>query len=159
MHGGNWDPDRLAAVLASILRETGITTQEELADAAGMKSRSQVNRWIHGKHRPGYDALKTLAIHIHFVDRRPDLARELMDAAGYKILGEPESWQDAASAQPELTSQDEWERLVLADETLPYHERADIVRRSRRVRAELYPALEPRPADQQLPGIPDAAAG
>lgn len=42
-----------------------------------------------------------------------------------------------------ITPEDDWERLVLEDQTLPYAERADIVRRSRRLRAELYPALEP----------------
>ena len=128
------DPGRIGMAIRRA-RERKRMRQQDLADAIGV-SRNAVDAWENGRAYP----------------RRSMGAIE--EVLGINLTDDP------APAASGLVAEDEWERLVLADETLPYSERADIVRRSRKIRERLYPALEPRPAPAaHHPQAPEAAAG
>lgn len=103
-------------------RERKRMRQKDLAAAVGV-SRNTIDAWENARAYP-----------------RSSIGA-LEDVLGISLTEEP---QDTT---PELAAEDDWERLVLSDPALPPDERADIVRRSRTIRARLYPALEPRSAD------------
>lgn len=94
-------------------------TQQELADKVGV-SRTTVDAWENGRSYP----------------KRHDVVLE--EALGISLGGEPQ-------APPAIVPEYEWERLLLADETLPYAERVQIIEVTRRARAGGGPAPAPRP--------------
>ena len=73
-----WSGPRLAAAIAG-LKDTGMN-ESQIARAAGV-GRSTVNRWARGANRPDHDPVRRLAAAVF--RRRPDLARELVEASGY----------------------------------------------------------------------------
>jgi len=101
-------------------RERRRWTQRQLADALGVNIKS-VDNWENGRTSP-----------------RNSIGA-LEEVLGISLDAEPQ-----APAAPEITGNDEWERAVLADDTLPLAERRQIIEISRNARARLYPALEPR---------------
>jgi len=99
VHITTWDRDAFQRALAQI-SERAHLSQAEFAALAG-RSRSQFNRWTRAENRPTYDAVAGLAAAI--TRRYPelaDLARELLEAAGYGHLSSgPPSHEDAAEAK------------------------------------------------------------
>lgn len=84
MHNNEeWSGTRVAAALAR-LEDAGYP-QPGMAALARV-SQSTVNRWGHGKVRPGHDPVRRLALAIW--RERPGLARELVEASGY-VWAEP----------------------------------------------------------------------
>lgn len=78
---------RQAAAFAAV-EATGLS-KSDIARIAGTH-RSQVSRWVSGDQRPSYDRTMRLAAHLR--RRYPDLAEELITAAGYgPAEAEPES--------------------------------------------------------------------
>lgn len=92
MRNEEWSASRIAAALAR-LEDTGLS-QPEMARQAGV-SQSTVNRWSRGKVRPGYDAVRRLAVAVW--RKQPELARELVEASGY-----PWAEPDAAPDPPPI---------------------------------------------------------
>lgn len=78
MDNGEWSAARIAAALARL--ENAGQSQPKMARLAGV-SQSTVNRWSRGKVQPGYGAVRKLAVAVW--RKYPDLARELVEAAGY----------------------------------------------------------------------------
>jgi transcriptional regulator with XRE-family HTH domain len=112
-------------------RERKRMSQEELGAALGV-SRSAVNAWENDRAYPR-NSIGAL--------------EEILDIS-----------LTTETPGPVLTAEDDWERQVLSDQTLPRAERRDIVLRARKLRASLYPA--PQPArDAGAGDSPDAAAG
>ena len=101
-------------------RERKRMSQQQLGDELGV-SRSAVNAWERDRAYP-----------------RNSIGA-IEEILGISLDAEPQ-----APAAPEITGNDEWERAVLADDTLPLAERRQIIEISRNARARLYPALEPR---------------
>lgn len=99
-------------------RERKRMSQEDLAGKLGV-SRSAVNAWENDRAYPrnSIGALEEI-LGINLIEDEP---------------------------ADTLTPEDEWERRVLNDPTLPANEQRDIVLRARRLKAELYPS-RPRSA-------------
>lgn len=87
-----WSGPRLAAAIAG-LKDTGMN-ESQIARAAGV-GRSTVNRWARGANRPDHDPVRRLAAAVF--RRRPDIARELVEASGY-----PWTEPDAAPEPPPI---------------------------------------------------------
>jgi transcriptional regulator with XRE-family HTH domain len=73
-----WQSSRQAAAFAAAER-TGLT-KADIARIAGVH-RSQVSRWVSGEQRPSYERTMRLAAHLR--REHPELAGELVAAAGY----------------------------------------------------------------------------
>jgi transcriptional regulator with XRE-family HTH domain len=81
-----WDRDRFGAVLEEIRTQAGLNLAQ-LGELAG-RSKSQVSRWTRAENQPTFAAIQELSTAI--AARYPqvaDLARDLMDAAGYGGVG------------------------------------------------------------------------
>jgi len=94
----DWSGTRIAAALAR-LADAGYT-QSRLARMAGV-NQSTANRWARAERRPGYDAIRRLAVGVW--QAYPDLARELVEASGYAWV-EP-SEVDRSPPPPALTEE------------------------------------------------------
>lgn len=94
-------------------------TQQDLADKVGV-SRNTVDAWENERSYP----------------KRYDVVLE--EVLGITLDGEPQA--------PAVVPEYEWERLLLADETLPYAERVKIIEVTRRARSDGAPAPGQRPA-------------
>ena len=73
-----------------------------------------------------------------------------------KALGWPSGKLDQIAAEggiPEIAAEDDWEAAILGDPNLTDREKREIIQRSRRVRAELYPGVTLRrpPAHPERP--------
>lgn len=82
-----WNPEALGNAVRG-LRELGYSAAE-LADRAQI-SRPQISRWPTGQHRPGYDAVWSLARAVlseHPETVYREVVRELCVAAGYPGIG------------------------------------------------------------------------
>jgi hypothetical protein len=84
-----WDRSRVIAVLAR-LKDDGISV-EQMRKMAGAH-RATIYRWMDGAVQPDWVHVRNLAWAIY--PRRPDDARELIDASGWP-------WQDPPEPQPE----------------------------------------------------------
>lgn len=73
-----WSGPRVAAALAR-LEDAGYS-QSRTGRLAGV-GQSTISRWGKGKVRPGYDAVRRLAVAVW--RPHPDVARELVEASGY----------------------------------------------------------------------------
>ena len=102
--------------------------QQDLAEKLGV-SRNTVDSWENDRAYPQRKAAK------------------IEQLLGITLEGEPQ-------APGGIEPTDEWERLVMLDESLPLAERVQIIQVSRRARARVYPAAEPRPAGggREVPG-------
>jgi transcriptional regulator with XRE-family HTH domain len=124
MHYEEWSGTRVAAALAR-LGDSGYT-QSRLARMAGV-NRSAINRWSRAENRPGYDAVRRLAVAVWRA--HPDIARELVEASGYP-------WQEPAELPPEPLVDPEVAEIIrhrhpgLAEEYIAHMEAREAARLS-----------------------------
>jgi transcriptional regulator with XRE-family HTH domain len=86
-----YNPERFACLLRDIMGHARLS--EEDIGRLARRHRSQVNQWLHGRHRPGYDAAVILTTTLR--QRYPGLGTrpaELLAAAGYD---EPSTAKDS----------------------------------------------------------------
>lgn len=133
MHSSGMATDTRLGTTIKRARERMRMTQRQLAQALSVNIKT-VDNWENNRTSP------------------KNSIGAIEEILGISLTGEaPERVQV-------ITPADEWERLVLSDQTLPVDERRDIVLRSRRLRAALYPLLEPlRENAREHP--PQSAAG
>jgi transcriptional regulator with XRE-family HTH domain len=77
-----YNPERFACLLRDIMEHARLS--EEDIGRLARRHRSQVNQWLHGRHRPGFDAAVMLTTTLR--QRYPGLGTrpaELLAAAGY----------------------------------------------------------------------------
>lgn len=125
----HWSPGLFATALAKIRDAMGLNTAE-LGRLAGV-SRSQASRWGRGAHQPAYARVRQLAAAVY--GDFPELAQELMTAAGYPRLTD----EDMAEADDDPPApRDDWERQVLENDYLPDETKRQMIAEWRRARSE-----------------------
>jgi len=124
MHNEEWSGTRVASALAR-LGDAGYP-QARLARMAGV-NRSQVNRWTRGENRPGYDAVRRLAIGVWH--RHPELARELVEASGYPWTEPSEADRSPPGLIDERLGREDAELVRKALQDVYPDEAADILQR------------------------------
>jgi transcriptional regulator with XRE-family HTH domain len=77
------------------MERTGLT-QTEIGRITG-RDRTMANRWTAGRSRPAYEAATALAAAIN--EQHPDLAEQLLAAAGYRPSTTPEQPLRSSAAQ------------------------------------------------------------
>lgn len=123
-----WSPERFAAAVASILDAMDMSAAD-LARMAGI-SRSQASRWARGAHQPAYPNVRQLGIAVY--RKHPELAQELMAAAGYPPVTDNDLAGDPlGDLHP---ARDDWEAAVLADDGLSDDWKRDLITASRDAR-------------------------
>lgn len=94
MHTTEWDREALQSTLKEIMERAELS-QAAIGQIAG-RDRTMANRWVTGRSRPTFEAASALAASLSA--QHPDLAKRLLDAAGYRA-------PDHDRSPPQPTSQ------------------------------------------------------